>query len=284
MGNGLNGLEKIVGKVIEKSGKALKSLGMAGALLGSMYLGDKLAGDVSGQVRFYIEPENALGAPLRQFIPGTDLIIKVYVDNTNETNATQGLQWSIQAPEYIKYFSQVSPKPYYETDDFFYGFPMDPLHNKVGNNINDRFVVVDTNNISINSGPYKKSGLVGRYRYNIEEGASLGQKTFTFTETKAFDVNGKKQNTITEKSSIIVTDNYEYLDKNPIVFFDIDNGLIRVYETAVSNGRRTLQRSENLIDWVDVLTNSAPYDGLSYREKISGNPNVFFKGIGYPTD
>ncbi len=279
----INNLESKLKKGFQKGKRNLKKLFSSALAIGSLALSG-MPNDANSQVRFYMEPETPFGTPYRRFIPGVDLIIKVYADNTAETNATQGLQWSIQAPEGISFFAQTSPKPHYETNDFFDGFQMDPSHNKIGKSINDRFIVLDSSNISTNSGPYKKTGLIGRYRYTIEKTSSLGQKAFTFLETKAIDVNGNKQSSIGEKSSIIVTDNYEYLDKNPLVFFDVDNGTMRVYETAVSTGRRVLQRSNNLINWNNVLTNSASFEGLSYRENINGNPSVFFRGTTYPAD
>ena len=271
-----NGLERVV----EKGKKNLKKI-IGNALTISSLALSGMPNDANAQVRFYMMPESPFGGSLRQFIPGVDLIIKVYTDNTAETNATQGLQWSIQAPKGAGYVGQYKPNPHYETNDFFYSFPMDLLHNKVGKNINDRFVVLDSNNISTNSGPFKKTGLIGRYRYTIENNSSLGQKKFTFVETKAIDVNGNEQKTIGEEGSIIVTDNYEYLDKNPLVFFDVDYGTMRVYETAVSTGRRVLQRSGDLINWNNVLINSASFEGLSYRENINENPKAFFRAVPY---
>ena len=283
-------LEKIVGM----GKKVVHSLSYAGALLGSMYLGDKLAGDANGQdinegkvvVSLKCVDEQGNEPINRKIKPNEKYQLQIIGDNRGINTKTVEIDWFGVSIPYLAGLTDIpQPNPKYEKDDFFRQenpdekFVMHPLINFVSLNDNYRSTKeINTPEGFIKTGPTNRIGVLGIYNF-ITPQESLGRKLyFSIGFVRAY---GKSIQPVKfTKSLSIVVVNDPINDVGLAFERDYANNELKIEVLEAVGKTSVLEYTTNLTNgnWIPIKTNDFSGQIFKVTDSIdSSKPAKFYR-------
>ena len=262
-------------KIIEKGGNIVK--------LGLMGFGLLLSNsDLKADVLLYPTVETFdTHVQTNRLVVGQQYLLKIWADNTRETNKTVGFQWTINAQFDIPQNSIPQPNPWYSGDlgpDFFESFDMEKDRNFV--RLNESFRITKEpfrQGIPLpRDGPTNKIGVVGlSYFTPIKNDSDL--KIISIFSKRTYDPSGSfdnLQSTRTKKLPLAVVPENQ---TSPVLLYNPnEREHNQVYVACPPNQRVILETSTNLKDWMPIYTNSPAGESFWYNYANSGGSTEKF--------